>query len=143
MHIWATKRVVVFSPESQRFWSGSDPEQTYRFREAFWRNRAILIDELLVIGGVLWGTDTSNDYFVQSHGIATPDAFWKVIVRQGRVIAWIIPNSESAKFKVLDNYLVSVRKIEQLTGEKIPVEEFLKDELPNSSWQIPMGCDRG
>jgi endonuclease G len=101
------------------------------------------IDELLVIGGVLWGNDVSNDFFVSSHGITTPDAFWKVIIRPGRVIAWIIPNSETAKYKVLDNYLVPVRKIEQLTGEKIPVEEFLKDEVPSSSWQIPIGCDRG
>jgi endonuclease G len=79
------------------------------------------IDELLVIGGVLWGNDTSNDYFVESHGITTPDAFWKVIIREGRVIAWIIPNSAEAKHKVLDQYLVPVRKIEQVTGEKIPV----------------------
>lgn len=101
------------------------------------------IDELLVIGGVLWGNDTGNDYFVQSHGVATPDAFWKVIIRPGRVIAWIIPNSETAKYKVLDQYLVPVRKIEQVTGEKIPVDDFLKDELPATSWQIPVGCDRG
>lgn len=101
------------------------------------------IDELLVIGGVLWGNDASNDFFVSSHGITTPDAFWKAIIRPGRVIAWIIPNSEVAKYKVLDSYLVSVRKIEQLTGEKIPVEEFLRDEVPSASWQIPIGCDRG
>lgn len=101
------------------------------------------IDELLVVGGVLWGNDASNDYFVSSHGIVTPDAFWKVIVRQGRVIAWLIPNSENAKYKVLDNYLVPVRKIEQLTGEKIPVDDFLKDEVPSTSWQIPISCDRG
>jgi endonuclease G len=113
-------------------------KHTEEIVECYWD-----IDELLVIGGVLWGTDASNDYFVSSHGITTPDAFWKVVVRPGRVMAWIIPNSEAAKYKVLDNYLVSVRKIEKLTGEKIPVEEFLKDEVPNSSWQIPIGCDKG
>jgi len=101
------------------------------------------IDELLVIGGVLWGNDARNDYFVSSHGLATPDAFYKVIVRPGRVIAWIIPNSETAKYNVLDQYLVPVRRIEQLTGERIPVDDFLKDEVPSTSWQIPVGCDRG
>ena len=101
------------------------------------------IDELLVIGGVLWGNDARNDYFVESHGVATPDAFWKVIVRPGRVISWIIPNSADAKYKVLDQYLVPVRRIEQVTGEQIPVEDFLKDEAPSTSWQIPIGCDRG
>ncbi|MFA5923858.1 MAG: DNA/RNA non-specific endonuclease, partial [Methylococcaceae bacterium] len=39
------------------------------------------IDELLVIGGVIWGSNPDDDYFVQSHGVKTPDAFWKVVVR--------------------------------------------------------------
>lgn len=39
------------------------------------------IDELLVIGGVIWGNNPDDDYFVKSHGIRTPDAFWKVVIR--------------------------------------------------------------
>jgi len=39
------------------------------------------IDELLVLGGTIWGNNPSIDFFLQSHGVATPDAFWKVIVR--------------------------------------------------------------
>lgn len=33
------------------------------------------IDELLVIGGVIWGNNPADDYFVESHGVKTPDVF--------------------------------------------------------------------
>jgi len=42
-----------------------------------------------------------------------------------------------------EDYSVPIRQIEQLTGKQIPVDDFLKDEVPNTSWQIPVGCDRG
>jgi endonuclease G len=32
------------------------------------------IDELLVLGGVIWGHNADDDYFLTSHGVATPDA---------------------------------------------------------------------
>ena len=51
------------------------------------------IDELLVIGGVIWGNNPEDDYFVETHGVKTPDAYWKVIIRgtgqDERAIAWI------------------------------------------------------
>ena len=101
------------------------------------------IDELLVIGGVIWGDNPIDDHFTRSHGIKTPDAFWKVVIRgNGRVAAWVVPNSVNATKKNLDQYLVSVREIEQRTGEKIPVDDFRKDEVLTASWVIPLGCDR-
>lgn len=104
------------------------------------------IDELLVIGGVIWGDNQSDDFFVKSHGVRTPDAFWKVIVRGSgqseRAIAWIVPNSQSAKQVDLDRYLVTVDKIEKLTGENIPVADYAKHDKPSSSWVIPLGCNR-
>ena len=78
------------------------------------------IDELLIIGGVLWGNNPNDDFFTESHGVKTPDAFWKVIIRNDRAIAWIIPNS----------------------AESIPVEEYLKHEKPEYSWMIPRGCNK-
>ena len=51
------------------------------------------IDELLIVGGALW-SDHSGDEFVRSHGVKTPDAFWKIVIRgtgqDERVIAWLI-----------------------------------------------------
>jgi endonuclease G, mitochondrial len=101
------------------------------------------IDELLVIGGVIWGNNKKDDYFVRSHGVRTPDAFWKVIIRDQRVIAWIIPNKGNATRKRLDEYIVSVAELEKRIGEKIPVDAFLKEEKPKHSWQIPYGCNKG
>lgn len=104
------------------------------------------IDELLVIGGVIWGNDKSDDYFIQSHGVATPDAFWKVIIRgtrqDERALAWIIPNQPEATRQKLDNYLVTVEEIERVTGEKIPVASYAKKTKPSASWLIPYGCNK-
>lgn len=104
------------------------------------------ISELLVIGGVIWGNNPADDFFIQSHGVKTPDAFWKVIIRgtgqSEQAIAWIVPNSQDATRKNLDKYLVTVHDIERLTGEKIPVADYAKDTQPSASWLIPKGCDK-
>jgi endonuclease G len=104
------------------------------------------IDELLVIGGVIWGNDPTDDAFLQSHSVQTPDAFWKVIIRgtgqDEQAIAWIVPNSQEATRDRLDQYLVSVSELEFKTGEKIPVADYAKDNKPNQSWMIPLGCDK-
>lgn len=80
------------------------------------------IDELLVLGGVMWGNNPADDYFVQSHRVKTPDAFWKVVIRgNGDTIAWIVPNTKDATMSKLDNYIVTVEEIEKQTGERIPI----------------------
>jgi endonuclease G len=104
------------------------------------------ISELLVIGGVIWGNNPADDFFIQSHGVKTPDAFWKVIIRgtgqSEQAIAWIVPNSQDATRKNLDKYLVTVHDIERITGEKIPVADYVKDSKPSTSWLVPKGCDK-
>lgn len=104
------------------------------------------IDELLVLGGVIWGTDTENDLFVESHGVRTPDAFWKVVIRGGasseKVIAWIVPNTKEATKKNLDRYITTVEEIEKLIGEKLPVADYNRSTKPSQSWMIPMGCNK-
>ena len=105
------------------------------------------ITELLVIGGVIWGNNEVDDYFIKSHGVKTPDAYWKVIIRgtgqAEQAIAWIVPNSQDATAKRLDQYLVSVDDIENAIGEKIPVADYAKHDKLNASWQLPIGCDEG
>lgn len=102
------------------------------------------LDELLIIGGVIWGNNRKNDHFVKSHGVTTPEAFWKLILRgRDRVIAWVIPNTKAAKHKQLDDYLVTVEELEQRTGEQFPeVAQFARSEKPRESWITPRGCDR-
>lgn len=105
------------------------------------------IDELLVIGGVIMGNNPDDDYFLYSHGVKTPDAFWKVIIRgtgqDERAIAWLVPNTKEATRKQLDSYLISVEELERLTGEIIPVAEYMKHDKPRASWIIPRGCSKG
>ncbi len=101
------------------------------------------IDELLVLGGVIWGNNPADDYFVASHGVKTPDAFWKVIVRgKEDVIAWIVPNNQTATRAKLDEYLVTVAQLEQVTGEKMPVTADARRKKLTTSWLIPVGCDK-
>ena len=39
--------------------------------------------------------------------------------------------------------LVSVKEIERVTGESIPVADYLKYDKPSQSWMIPQGCNKG
>lgn len=103
-------------------------------------------DELEVTGGVIWGRDSADDHFTRSHGIETPDAFWKVIVKgegqNQQSIAWIIPNSQEATWDRLDQYLVSVSEVELRTGQHIPVAGSGKDKPASQSWAIPSDCNK-
>lgn len=101
------------------------------------------IDDLLVLGGVIWGDNSADDYFIDSHGVRTPDAFWKVIIRgKEDVIAWIVPNSSEAKRENLDDYLTSVAEIEKVTGEEIPVTGDARTKKLRYSWMLPIGCNK-
>lgn len=104
------------------------------------------IDELLVIGGVIWRNHPEDDLFVKSHGVATPEAFWKAVIRGSgadeTAIAWIVPNSADATKRRLDDYLVAITDLERLTGEKLPVADYAKHDKPARSWMIPRGCNK-
>ena len=126
------------------------PQAANMNRGAWYRTEKIIecyrdIDELLVLGEVIWGSNPTDDYFLASHGVATPDAFWKLILRgTDRVIAWIIPNSQEATQARLDPYLVSVQELEARLGDVFPeVPDYAKGEKPAVSWLVPFGCDRG
>lgn len=76
--------------------------QHKRLNRGLWKqteNRTECLRKLSTItvkGGVLF-TDPSNDYFIKSHGIKTPDYFWKIIINdKGNYIAWEFPNHGEA-----------------------------------------------
>ena len=120
--------------------------QTNTLNTGAWKKTENLIDcfrditDLKVWGGPVWGDDTSNDHFVTSHGVITPDYFWKVVFTGSQVIAWKIPNNYQAKSNKIDNWLVTVREIEGLTGVKIEIPESFKDTKPEKTWKNPKGC---
>lgn len=64
-------------------------------------------------------SDTTNDHFLSSHGIRTPDLFWKTIITTNpsggsRAISWLIP--KSATLGSLDSYIISIRELEDTFG---------------------------
>ena len=101
------------------------------------------IDELLVISGVVWGRNEANDYFLASHGIKTPDRFWKVVIRgDGTTIAWLIPNNTFATRDRLDRFLISPIKLEGILRTKIPeIPDAWRRTRPRTSWPKPVGCN--
>ncbi len=44
-----------------------------------------------------------------------------------------------AKRDRLDEFIVTIQELELVTGEPIPVDEYLKHEKPEYSWMIPRG----
>ena len=47
------------------------------------------IDNQVIFGGMIYD-DSSNDYFLESHGIPTPDLCWKVVIRYFKKICWLL-----------------------------------------------------
>ena len=99
-----------------------------------------------VLGGVLYSS-SANDYFLISHGIRTPDFFWKLILTTEpgttnlKVIAWYIPNSNEVAG--LDSYLVSIAELERKLGVAtvgIDAPVAVKAARPGVSWPLPAGC---
>ena len=83
--------------------------------------------EVEVYLGNNWGNDASNDHFVRSHGVKTPDRLWRVHVYKSHpntAFAWLIPNDEVAKRETEENYRVSLSEL----------KKQLSDEY---SWPIP------
>jgi len=102
-----------------------------------------------VIGGLIFD-DASNDVFVASHGLRTPDWFWKVLITTDasgavQAQAWLMPNRDG--LSGLDAYLVRLVDLEARIGAQrlgLPaLPEALRTALPTRSWPLPAGCQLG
>ncbi len=57
-------------------------------------------------------------------------------------IAWIAPNASDATRSKLDDYLVSIVRIEKDTGEYFQTIDKDEKVIPATrSWRLPPGCD--
>ena len=78
------------------FWTNLLP-QTASMNRGAWLETEHLIEcirdevRLEVWGGPIQGSNFEDDYFVSSHGMQTPSAFWKVLIRTDdrNAIAWL------------------------------------------------------
>jgi len=100
------------------------------------------ITPLKVWGGLIWGHNTENDYFLATHGIRTPDFWWKLIYRQDKkeYVAWLFPNHKSAMASEMDRFLISIKSL-QAKLEFMPDLGLLKENpragvAPATSWPI-------
>ena len=129
------------------------PHESKQNRQGLWRYTEKLTeclrgdknnkgDTLYVIGGNIWGNDTSNDYFVKSHNVQTPDELFKIIINEKENIAysWIIPNNNIANARNANDYIVSIADIEKAIGYQfadIPEQlRYVKQSTP----RLPKGC---
>jgi endonuclease G len=138
---------------AQTFWMTNIVPQRATFNRGIWADTEDIAEcyrdlaSLRVVGGLVWD-DTANDAFVTSHGIATPDWFWKVLLTtdaatgEARAIAWLIPNRDG--LGVLDSYLLSISELEARVGAAavdLPaVPASVKAQKPAVSWPLPAGC---
>ena len=127
------------------------PQQSSFNRTGAWRKTEKLIEcwrdeadkgPLIIWIAVVWGTDASNDHFIQSHGIVTPDRFMKLVFRPvtGEVVAWNFPN---AKIRSGDTakYLATPAEVVDALG--VPLHLGSIDvEAKTTTWPDP-GCDQG
>ncbi len=93
-----------------------------------------------VLGGLKYD-NTYNDHFVDSHGIPTPDYFWKIIVSGDTSYVWYFPNSREATKKNIDKYLISISDLEKKINYKIPIEIRDRDSKARKSYRVTRRCD--
>ena len=105
------------------------------------------ITPLVVWGGVIWGDDAGNDFFIQTHGIKTPDCWWKLIYRQDtdEYVAWLFPNHRSARASDIDNFLISIVDL-KAELEFVPDFGAIEDTdsatvTPQASWPVSASGD--
>ncbi|KAI8894215.1 hypothetical protein BC833DRAFT_605646 [Globomyces pollinis-pini] len=90
------------------------------------------IKPVTVYGGVIYN-DASNDHFIESHNVRTPDLWWKVLVSvdargNDLVISWIFPNEDA--LSDASNFVTTVADIEKQLDDglgPIPIKDTLKN----------------
>jgi endonuclease G len=125
--------------------------QTLQLNRGAWKRTEELIEchrdrfDLTNLGGVIWGEDSRNDLFVKSHGIKTPDFYWRLISgvhnNQDYFSAWLLPNTKDAKSANLKNYQIEISNLVSLI-EYEQIKTILEnlDVKSGKSFTYKKGC---
>jgi len=123
------------------------PQARYLNRYGVWRKTEELTEcyrdkgEVQVWGGVIWGDDSKNDYFLKSHGVVTPDYLWKIVILpDSEAYAWLMPNDDTPKAKNMNDFLVPPKLLSEKVGIVLPISEIELNELDSISPRRPKGC---
>jgi endonuclease G len=117
------------------------------------------VERLDIFGGLLYD-DEGNDYFLESHGIPTPDLYYKVVAKYFKdgttpdVIAWVMKNEfDSRAFKLDQKYndggnLIEVKQLKRLVDDSLSQLPSMFTERAfkiGSSWDLlkPEECKKG
>jgi endonuclease G len=98
------------------------------------------IAPLTIWGGVIWGDNTANDFFTGSHGVKTPEHWWKPIYLHDTndFIAWIFPNDKTAKDDDIDDFIVTISELKSRIkyAPDFGVIEQFQTYKPAESWKV-------
>jgi len=132
---------------SESFYLSNMSPQEKDFNAGIWNTLEDLVRKWATNTGRIYvvtaGVLTSNKGKIGSNGVSIPKYFYKIIYDprgQGRMIAFLIPNEDSEK--PLQNYIVTVDSLENLTGidffPELPdsTENHLESSLNLSSWSF-------
>ena len=125
--------------------------QLASFNQGLWKETENItecyrdLSPVQVIGGVLY-SDSSNDFFVLSHGIKTPDYFWKTLIttnstNQTETISWLFPNQNG--LANLNSFIVSIDELERRVGSDLiglDLGSAIKMQKASKSWELPKNC---
>jgi endonuclease G len=125
--------------------------QLASFNQGLWKETESItecyrdIAQIQVIGGVIY-SDASNDFFVSSHGIKSPDFFWKTLIttesnNQIATISWLFPNQNG--LANLNSYIVSIEELERKVGSDLvglDLASANKIQKASKSWELPKNC---
>ena len=98
-----------------------------------------------VIGGVIY-SDASNDFFLASHGIKSPDYFWKTLIttslnNQIETISWLFPFQ--SELTNLSSFIVSIDELDRRVGTNLvglDLASEIKLQKAAKSWEPPKNC---
>jgi len=125
--------------------------QLASFNQGLWKETESItecyrdIAPIQVIGGVIY-SDASNDFFLASHGIKSPDYFWKMLIttslnNQIETISWLFPNQNG--LTNLNSFIVSIDDLERRVGADligIDLASAIKLQKAAKSWELPKNC---
>lgn len=125
--------------------------QLANFNQGLWKETENITEchrdlaPIQVIGGVIY-SDASNDFFLASHGIKSPDYFWKTLIttnstNQTETISWLFPNQNG--LTNLDSFIVSIAELESRVGSDLISLDLgiaIKLQKASKSWALPKYC---
>ena len=114
-----TNAMVNMVPQAKAFNRNGAWKKTESITECY-RDEERLTP-LTVYAGVIYGNDSSNDFYSQSHGLPeTPDMLWKLIYSNtaNKYDLWLMKNSDESKSSTLPSSRRSIESlIEIIDGE--------------------------